>query len=161
MAKQPAWTADEIADLRTIAADTTLTWAEVAAAIAARDPNRPRRTPLAVRLCASKLRLPVRTDDAGVPLQPGYQPGRAKAPRILAPESGARAPEAVAAGKRVASRIPTEGEVQRALTIWTEMREARAAGEGWGEGYVEGLVRGRAEVLDALRALLEVYKETK
>ncbi|NCY02937.1 MAG: hypothetical protein EBX36_08525 [Planctomycetia bacterium] len=154
MAKQPAWTADEIADLRTIAADTTLTWAEVAAAIAARDPNRPRRTPLAVRLCASKLRLPVRTDDARVPLQPGYQPGRAKADK-------APAPEAVAAGARVAARIPTESEVRRALTVWTEIREARAAGEGWGTGYVEGLVRGRAEVLDALRALLDVYKETK
>lgn len=154
MAKQPAWTADEIADLRTIAADTTLTWAEVAAAIAARDPNRPRRTPLAVRVCASKLRLPVRTDDAGVPLQPGYQPGRAKVDK-------APAPDPVAAGKRAAARIPTESEVQRALTIWIQMREACAAGAGWGEGYVEGLVRGRAEVLDALRALLDVYKETK
>lgn len=154
MPRPDAWTADEIADLRQIAADSTLTWGEVATAIAARDPSRPRRTPLAVRLYASKLRLPVRANDAGVPLQPGYQPGRSEAPRILAPESGVLAPEAIAAGKRVASRIPTEGEVQRALAIWTEIREARAAGEGWGEGYVEGLVRGRSEVLDALRAVL-------
>lgn len=36
MAKSPNWTADEVADLRTIAADTTLTWAEVATALAAR-----------------------------------------------------------------------------------------------------------------------------
>lgn len=121
MAKQPAWTADEIADLRTIAADSTLTWAEVAAAIAARDPNRPRRTPLAVRVCASKLRLPVRTTDAGVPLQPGYRPGRAKADKAPAPDLHHALDEAL----------------------------ARARAEG------------RAEVLDALRALLDVFKETK
>ena len=148
MAKQPAWTADEIDDLRTIAADTTLTWAEVAAAIAARDPSRPRRTPLALRMAALRYGIPHRTDDTGRQVRVSV-PGR--------PADKAPTPDPIAAGKRAASRIPTEGEVQRALTIWTQMREACAAGEGWGDGYVEGLVRGRAEVLDALRALLDVY----
>jgi len=121
MPRQNAWTAAEVADLRAIAEDTTLTWAEVATALAARDPNRPRRTPLAVRVCASKLRLPVRTNDAGVPLQPGYQPGRAKADKAPAPD------------------------LQRAIA--EALSSARA--------------EGRAEVLDALRALLDVFKETK
>lgn len=114
MAKSPPWTADEVADLRQIAADTTLTWAEVATALAARDPNRLRRTALAVRVCASKLRLPVRTDDAGVPLQPGYKPGRAKADKAPAPD------------------------LHRAIA--EALSSARA--------------EGRAEVLDALRAVL-------
>ncbi len=74
MAKSPNWSVAEVADLKAIAADTTLTWAEVATAVAARDPSRPRRTTSAVRVCASKLGLPVRTDDAGVPLQPGARP---------------------------------------------------------------------------------------
>lgn len=86
MPRPDAWTAAEVADLRTIANDTTLTWDEVAAALAARNPNRPKRTPLAVRVYASKLRLPVRTNDAGVPLQPGYQPGRAKADKAPPPD---------------------------------------------------------------------------
>lgn len=117
MAKSPDWTADEVADLRTIAADSTLTWGEVATALAARDPNRPRRTPLAVRVCSSKLRLPVRTDDAGVPLQPGYQPGRAKPDKAPAPD------------------------LHRAIA--EALSSARA--------------EGRAEVLDALRAMLNRF----
>ena len=121
MAKSPNWTADEVADLRTIAGDTTLTWAEVATALAARDPNRLRRTALAVRVCASKLRLPVRTDDAGVPLQPGYKPGRAKADKAPAPD------------------------LHRAIA--EALSSARA--------------EGRAEVLDALRAVLTRFGGAK
>lgn len=117
MAKSPNWTADEVADLRTIAGDTTLTWAEVATALAARDPSRLRRTPIAVRVCASKLRLPVRTDDAGVPLQPGYKAGRAKVDKAPAPE------------------------LRRAIA--EALSSARA--------------EGRAEVLDALRAILNRF----
>lgn len=114
MAKSPDWTADEVADLRTIAADSTLTWAEVATALAARDPNRPRRTPLAVRVCSSKLRLPVRTDDAGVPLQPGYQPGRAKPDKAPAPDLHRAIAEALSSA-RAEGRAEGRAEVLDAL----------------------------------------------
>lgn len=124
MAKQPAWTADEVADLRTIAADTTLTWAEVAAAIAARDPNRRRRTPLALRMAALRYSIPHRTDDLG------------RQVRVSAPK---RPPSALGADKAPAP------DLHHALD--EALSRARA--------------EGRAEVLDALRALLDVFKETK
>ena len=43
MPRPDAWTAAEVDAFREIAADTTLTWAEVAAALAAGHPDRPAR----------------------------------------------------------------------------------------------------------------------
>lgn len=117
MPRPDAWTADEVADLRTIANDTTLTWDEVAAAIAARDPSRPRRSTAAVRVAAQRYDLPHRTDDTGRQLRPST-PGRRS--------RGAGAPKAPAS------------DLHRALT--EALSAARAD--------------GRAEVLDALRAVL-------
>lgn len=79
------WTAAEVADLRTIAADTTLTWAEVATAIAARDPSRPRRTPLALRMAALRYGIPHRTDDLGRQVRVSV-PGRRAGTRADAPD---------------------------------------------------------------------------
>lgn len=71
MSKYPDWTTPEVSDLREIAADQTLTWDEVAAALVRRNPgNRPVRSATAVRVCASKNRMPVRTLDDGTPLRP-------------------------------------------------------------------------------------------
>jgi hypothetical protein len=127
MPRPDAWTVDEVADLRTIAADTTLTWAEVATAIAARDPSRPKRTTLALRMAALRYGIPHRTDDTG---------------RQLRPSTPKRPPSAWAADKAPAP------DLHHALD--EALSRARA--------------EGRAEVLDALRALLDIYdhsKETK
>ena len=153
MPRQNAWTAAEVADLRAIAEDTTLTWDEVATALAARVPARAARSAAAVRVAAQRYGLPHRTDDSGRQLRPSTP----KRPPSAWSADKAPAPDPVAAGARVAARIPTEGEVTHTLSRWLAHHQARAAGEGWGDGYVEGLVRGRAEVLDALRALLSLY----
>ena len=120
MPRPNAWTADEVADLRAVANDTTLTWAEVAAALAARDPSRPRRSTAAVRVAAQRYDLPHRTDDTGRQLRPST-PGRRS--------RGAGAPKAPAS------------DLHHALD--EALSRARA--------------EGRSEVLDALRALLDVY----
>jgi len=116
MPRPDAWTADEVADLRTIAADTTLTWAEVATAIAARNPSRPRRTTLALRMAGLRYGIPHRTDDTGRQF------------RVSVP------------GRRAGTRAPAP-DLHRALT----------------EALYAARAEGRAEVLDALRELVERF----
>ncbi len=71
------WPADELADALRIAADRTLSWEEVAAALHARDPeHRRRRQGPAVRVYLSR-HSPVdltRTTDTGEPYRSDLQP---------------------------------------------------------------------------------------
>lgn len=119
MPRPDAWSPAEVADLRAVSADTTLTWSEVAAALAAQHPDRPARTTLAVRMASVRYGLPARTHDDGRPVRvsearPRPRPAQDKAP------------------------VPDlHGALDAALAA------ARA--------------EGRAEVLDALRALLARY----
>jgi hypothetical protein len=75
------WTTAEMADLREIAADTTLTWDEVAEALNARHPGRPPRSKQAVILALRRHNCMVnRTSDTGTPLgrpskKPAVAPG--------------------------------------------------------------------------------------
>jgi hypothetical protein len=63
------WSDAELADLRAIAADTTLTWEEVTTALNARHPERPPRTKQAVTLTLRRIDgfIP-RTTDKGIKL---------------------------------------------------------------------------------------------
>lgn len=104
MPRPDAWTAAEVADLRTIAADTSLTWAEVATAIAARDPSRPRRTPLALRMAGLRYGIPHRTDDTGRQVRVSV-PGRWADTRADAPDLHGAIAEAL-------SRARAEGRAE-------------------------------------------------
>lgn len=86
MPRPDAWTAAEVADFRAIAADTTLTWAEVNAALAARHPDRPTRTTLAVRMAAVRYGLPARTHDDGRPVRPPRSTARPEPDKAPAPD---------------------------------------------------------------------------
>jgi len=68
------WSDAELADLRAIAADTTLTWEEVTTALNLRHPERPPRTRTAIRMTLRRIDgFIYRTTDKGTKLGPRAQ----------------------------------------------------------------------------------------